>query len=116
MSSTAARDLAAEIADAHASATLAAADHNALARVEARLHPHQQKITLHRCHAQDSLDSDPLGAAREAGLPRLRARSSGGPATPLGTEELCVRHSISLPPRTRGFTEIGDKHAGLSCR
>ena len=64
MSSTAALDLAAEIADAHANATLAAADHiavsfssnglafkakgqgDALARVEARLNPHQQQITL----------------------------------------------------------------------
>ena len=64
MSSAAALDLAAEVADAHASATLAAADHiavsfssgglafkvkgqaDALARVEARLNPHQQQITL----------------------------------------------------------------------
>lgn len=64
MSSAAALDLAAEIAEAHASATLAAADHiavafssgglafkvkgqaDALTRVEARLKPHQQQITL----------------------------------------------------------------------
>ena len=64
MSSTAALDLAAEIANAHASATLASADHiavafssgglafkakgqaDALMRVEARLNPHQQQITL----------------------------------------------------------------------
>ena len=64
MSSAAALDLAAEVADAHASATLAAAEHiavsfssgglafkvkgqpHALARVDARLNPHQQQITL----------------------------------------------------------------------
>lgn len=64
MSSAAGLDLAAEVADAHASATLAAADHialsfssgglafkvkgqaDALARVEARVNLHQQQITL----------------------------------------------------------------------
>ena len=64
MSSTAALELAAEIADAHASPALAAADHisvsfssgglafrakgqaHALERVEARLNPHQQQMTL----------------------------------------------------------------------
>lgn len=64
MRSAAGLDLAAEIADAHASVTIAAADHiavsfssgglafkakrqpHALARVEARLNPHQQHITL----------------------------------------------------------------------
>lgn len=64
MSSNAALDLASEIADAHASAALAAADHiavsfssgglaftakrqaGALALVEGRLKPHQQQITL----------------------------------------------------------------------
>ena len=64
MSSAAALGAAAEIVDAHASAALAAAEHiavsfssgglafkakgqaEALARVEARLHPHQQQITV----------------------------------------------------------------------
>lgn len=93
MSSAAALDLAAEVADAHASATLAAADHiavsfssgglafrakgqaDALARVEARLNPHEQKITLN--------DATPGGWTVEIGdsadlqerLSRLRAGS-----------------------------------------
>lgn len=64
MSAAATRDLAAEVADAHASSKLAAADHitisfssgglafrtkgqgDALARVEASLRPHRQQITL----------------------------------------------------------------------
>ena len=64
MSSAAGLDLAAEVADAHASAAIAAADHiavsfssgglafkvkgqaDALACVEARLNPHEQQITL----------------------------------------------------------------------
>jgi hypothetical protein len=93
MSSAAAFDLAAEVADAHATTTLAAADHiavsfssgglafkakgqaDALARVDARLNPHQQQITLTgasprpwRVEVADSVDL-------QSRLSRLRAGS-----------------------------------------
>lgn len=93
MSSAAALDLAAEVADAHASARLAAADHvavsfssgglafevkgqaDALACVEARVNPHQQQMTLTgatpRPWAVEVADSADL----QSQLSRLRAGS-----------------------------------------
>jgi hypothetical protein len=93
MSSTAALHLAAEIADAHASATLAAADHIAvsfssgglafkakgqadtLARVEARLNPHQQQITLAGANPRPWTVEVANSADLQSRLSRLRAGS-----------------------------------------
>lgn len=93
MNSAAALDLAAEVADAHASATLAAADHiavsfssaglafkakgqaDALARVDARLNPHQQQITLTGATPRGWTVEIPNSADLQGRLSRLRAGS-----------------------------------------
>jgi hypothetical protein len=90
MSSAAALDLAAEVADAHASTTLAAADHvavsfssgglafkakgqpDALARVEARLDPHQQRVTLTGATPREWTVEVASSADLHARLSRLR--------------------------------------------
>ena len=93
MSSAAALDLAAEVADAHASASLAAADHvavsfssgglafkvkgqaDALARVEASLNPLQQQITLTGATPRPWTVEVADSADLQSRLSRLRAGS-----------------------------------------
>lgn len=95
MSSAAALDLAVEVADAHASATLAAADHiavsfssggrafkvkgqaDALARVDARLNPHQQQITLTGATRDHGRSRSPTAPISSRGSPASEGNSTG---------------------------------------